>query len=41
MHLPPEVIDGSIRVSFCPENTEQDIIALKEALIAANSALKG
>ena len=41
MHLPPEVIDGSIRISFSAENTEQDIIALKEALIAAKLALKG
>ena len=41
MHLPPEVIDGSIRISFSAENTEQDIPALKEALLAAKSALKG
>ena len=41
MHLPSEVIDGSIRISFSAENTEQDIIALKEALIAAKLALKG
>ena len=41
MHLPPELIDGSIRISFSAENTEQDVIALKEALLAAKSALKG
>lgn len=41
MHLSPAVIDGSIRVSFCAENTEQDIAVLHEALLAAVRTLKG
>lgn len=41
MHLPPAVIDGSIRVSFCPENTEADIAALHAALLDAVRVLKG
>ena len=35
MGLPPEVIDGAVRVSFCPENTEADVLALADALRAA------
>ena len=41
MHLPPAVIDGSIRVSFCPENTAEDVAALHEALLDAVRVLKG
>ena len=41
MHLSPAVIDGSIRVSFCPENTEADVNALHDALLDAVHVLKG
>ena len=41
MHLPPAVIDGSIRVSFSAENTEEDVDALVQALLAAKQTLKG
>ena len=41
MHLPPTTIDGSIRVSFSAENTEEDIDALVQALLAAKQTLKG
>ncbi len=41
MRLPPAVIDGSVRVSFCESNTEQDVFALCEALTRAKAALKG
>ena len=41
MHLPPKVIDGSIRISFCEENTEQDVLALRDALLEAQKQLKG
>jgi cysteine desulfurase len=41
MRLPPAVIDGSIRVSFSRDNTESDVEALKEALIAAEKQLRG
>ena len=41
MHLPPATIDSSIRVSFSAENTEEDIDALVEALLAAKQTLKG
>ena len=41
MHLPPAVIDGSIRVSFSPENTEADVAALHDALCEAVRVLKG
>ncbi len=41
MRLPPAVIDGSIRVSFCAENTEQDVFALCQALREAKQTLKG
>lgn len=34
MGLPNEVIDGAVRVSFCPENTEEDVDALAAALRA-------
>lgn len=41
MHLPPAVIDGSIRVSFCAENTMDDVAALHDALLRAIATLKG
>ena len=41
MHLPPAVIDGSIRVSFSAENAEEDVDALVQALLAAKQTLKG
>lgn len=41
MHLPPAVIDGSVRVSFCAQNTEADVDALHEALLDALQKLKG
>ena len=41
MHLPPAVIDGSIRVSFSAENTEEDVDALVQALLTAKQTLKG
>lgn len=41
MRLPPAVIDGSIRVSFSEENTEQDVYALCCALREAKRILKG
>ena len=41
MRLPPAVIDGSIRVSFSAENTEEDVDALVQALLTAKQTLKG
>ena len=41
MHLPPAVIDGSIRVSFSRDNTEADVDALYHALLHAKQTLKG
>lgn len=41
MKLAPAVIDGSVRVSFSAENEEQDVYALREALIKAKQTLKG
>ena len=41
MRLPPEVIDGSIRISLCAENTESDANCLREALLEAQKLLKG
>ena len=41
MHLPPAVIDGSVRVSFSAENEEADVYALRAALLAARQTLKG
>ena len=41
MKLPPEVIDGAIRVSFGRDNTEQDVDALVKAVIRARETLKG
>jgi len=35
MKLPPRWIDGAVRVSFCPENTEEDVAALRDGLMAA------
>ena len=41
LHLPPAVIDGSVRVSFSGDNTETDVDALVEALLEAKQTLKG
>ena len=41
MHLPPAVIDGSVRVSFCGDNTKQDVDALVAALLETKETLKG
>lgn len=41
MHLPPAVIDGSVRVSFSADNEEQDVRALQAALLKARQTLKG
>lgn len=41
MHLPPAVIDGSIRVSFCEDNTAEDVYALCQALREAMRILRG
>ncbi len=41
LHLSPAVIDGSIRVSLCADNTENDIDALCRALVHAIQTLKG
>lgn len=41
MHLSPAVIDGSVRVSFCADNCEDDIAALRDALLYATQTLKG
>ena len=41
LHLSPAVIDGSIRVSLCADNTEEDIHALCRALTYAIHTLKG
>ena len=41
LHLPPAVIDGSVRVSFSDDNTEADVDALVEALLEAKQTLKG
>ena len=41
MHLPPAVIDGSVRVSFCGDNTREDVDRLIEALLEAKQTLKG
>ena len=35
MDVPPEIIDGAIRISFGTDNTEDDIPKLKEALLDA------
>ena len=41
MRLSPAVIDGSVRVSFCADNTKEDVDALIEALQEAKKTLKG
>lgn len=41
MGLPAAVIDGSVRVSFCPETTREEILQLTDAVRYAASALKG
>ena len=41
MHLPPAVIDGSVRISFCGDNTREDVDRLIEALLEAKQTLKG
>ena len=41
MHLPPAVIDGSVRISFCGDNTREDVDALVSALSEAKKTLKG
>ena len=41
MRLPPAVIDGSVRVSFCGDNTREDVDALVSALSEAKKTLKG
>ena len=41
MHLPPAAIDGSVRVSFCGDNTREDVDCLIEALLEAKQTLKG
>ena len=41
MHLPPAVIDGSVRISFCGDNTREDVDRLINALLEAKTTLKG
>lgn len=41
MGLPPQVIDGAIRVSFGRDNTLDDVAALREGLLDALRILKG
>ena len=41
MHLPPAVIDGSVRISFCGDNTREDVDLLINALLEAKTTLKG
>lgn len=41
MELPPAEIDSSLRVSFCFENTEDEVRALAEALQEAAGSLQG
>ena len=41
MRLSPAVIDGSIRISFSCDSTEEDVDALVEALKEAKQTLKG
>ncbi len=41
MHLPPAVIDGSVRISLCAENELSDAEALREALCDCLRVLKG
>ena len=41
MNLPAEEIDSSLRVSFCYENTEDDVRALAKALREAVTLLQG
>ena len=41
MHLPPAVIDGSVRISFCGDNTREDVDRLIDALLEAKTTLKG
>ena len=41
MRLPPAVIDGSVRISFCGDNTREDVDRLIEALLEAKQTLKG
>lgn len=38
---PPQAIDGSIRVSFCRESTEEMVHQLHRALLHAVKTLKG
>ena len=40
MNIPPEVIDGSIRVSFCYDTTEEEVDAFLSALGRAIKRLK-
>ena len=40
MNIPPEVIDGSIRVSFCYDTTEDEVDAFLSALARAIKRLK-
>ncbi len=40
MHLPPAVIDGSVRVSFSSDNTLSEIDTLYDALLEARATLK-
>lgn len=37
LHLPKEVMEGAIRISFCPQNTEQEV---QTAAAAIHAALK-
>lgn len=41
MRLPPAVIDGSVRISFCGDNTREDVDRLIDALLEAKTTLKG
>lgn len=41
MGLDAKVMDGAFRVSFCGQNTEEEVFALAEALEYAKKVLKG
>ena len=41
MQAPPQAIDGSVRVSFCRESTEEMVHQLHRALLHAVKTLKG
>jgi cysteine sulfinate desulfinase/cysteine desulfurase-like protein len=39
MKMPPNLAQGALRISFCPDNTTDDVDAFFEALTAAMAAI--